>query len=411
MTEIDGQSQRTAWQEPQFRRLLLGQGTSLVGDQVWLVVLVWLAAEHASPGIAGLVVGASSVPRALLLLFTGTYIDRHDPVRVAVACDVARAGIFVGAALISTLVGSAGTILLLTSVGITVGIGDAFFFPASAALRPRLLQISQLTSGTASYELTSRTAMLIGPPLGGLLMGAPLWAVFLINAASFGFSASCMAHLEARSKPYMTNRRPTVAMTLDGLRYLWRESELRTLVFALLVFNVAIAGAINLGGVLVAREQRLGPMAVSVLFVSFAAGAIGAALVLGRASQRSAPLATIGLAAIVQSLTIVGIGYSATTVFLGGFGFWAGGSSSVLGITASSHVQAMTEDSFRGRVNSVTALANYGLVPISLGLTGVMAGTWGVTRAMTVLAVMEAVAAVVCYLAGRTFLPPNAKTR
>lgn len=372
----------------------------MVGDQVWLVVLVWLAAEHSSPGVAGLVIGAASIPRALLLVVAGAYVDRHDPVRLALVSDVGRAGVFVLAAIVAALGGSSGSPPLLAGVGLAVGVGDAFFFPASAALRPRLLKPAQLTSGTASYELASRTAMLIGPPLGGLMLGAPVWAVFLLNASSFGFSAACFARLRTPGRAFppapAPARRPAAAMTLDGMRYLWQDVQLRTLVVTLLVFNVALAGALDLGGVLVVRERGLEPVALSTLFASFAAGAIGTAMVMGRVGHGSKPLSTIGLAAFAQAATIVGIGYSATTLTLGACGFLAGGSSSVLGITASAHVQARTADEFRGRVNSLTALANYGLVPISLGLTGVMAATWGTGRALVTLALAQAVAAATC---------------
>ena len=81
----------------------------MVGDQVWLVVLVWLAAAHSSPGVAGLVIGAASVPRALLLVVTGAYVDRHDPVRLALVSDVARAGVFVLAATVAALGDTSGS--------------------------------------------------------------------------------------------------------------------------------------------------------------------------------------------------------------------------------------------------------------------------------------------------------------
>lgn len=400
MTTQTPQAPRPAWREAPYRRLLIGQGTSLLGDQVWLVVLAWLATGRVAPGLAGLVIAAPSIPRALLFLWAGATVDRRAPERVAVVCDVLRAAVFVIAAGLAWTAGAAQLTVLLAAVGLTVGIADAFFFPATAALRPRLLAEEQLAGGTSAYEIVSRTAMIAGPVLGGVLVGfSAVWLACAANAATFLVSAVCLAGLRPRSAPHATApHRRTLGMVREGLAYLWSHHQLRALVAVLTAFNLAIAGALNMGGILVARHRGMGPTGAAALFTGFAAGAIAGALTLTlrRPKDRDDPMRWIGGAGLLQAIGIACIAFSGDAVQLAGASLLSGASSAIIGVLASTLVQQATDDRFRGRVNSVTGLVNYGVPPLALGLTGVLADWRGPTAALLVLAAAEAVAAATC---------------
>lgn len=373
----------------------------MLGDQIWLVVLVWLATQHASPAIAGLVIGANSVPRALLLLGAGPFVDRHDPVRVAVLCDYARTAVFVAAAIAAARWHDpASVVLILGTVGLAVGVFDAYFFPASASLRPRLLDASQLTSASAAFELVSRVAMLAGPPVGAAIVGAPLWAVCLVNAATFAISGVFLRTVKPRPAEQDGGERRTVRMLVDGLTYVGRHGELRTLALTLLVFNLALQGALGLGSALIARKNDLGATAVGTVFAAFAVGAIAATIPLSARQGPSRPGVRIGGAALAQALGILGLAFSTTTWHLALAAGWAGAASSVLGITASARIQAVTRDAMRGRVNAVVALANYGLAPLGMAGAGLLSAATGPGSAVALLGALEGCAAALYLLIG-----------
>src|SRR4029079_4274318 len=76
-----------------------------------------------------------------------------------------------------------------------VGLGDAFFNPASTAIVPDLLPDEQLPQANALQGLLRPLAVrLIGPALGGLVVaGVGSGTAFLIDAASFLASAGALA--------------------------------------------------------------------------------------------------------------------------------------------------------------------------------------------------------------------------
>ena len=63
-----------------FRLLWLGEGTSLLGDQFYLVGLGWLTMQLTNSSLAlGAIRMAAAVPRAVLMLVGGAITDRFSP--------------------------------------------------------------------------------------------------------------------------------------------------------------------------------------------------------------------------------------------------------------------------------------------------------------------------------------------
>ncbi|MEJ5946923.1 hypothetical protein WDZ17_16635, partial [Pseudokineococcus basanitobsidens] len=72
---------RAAYRDLNVLRWIAGLFLSLLGDQVFFIALAWTATQVASPAVAGLVVAAGAVPRAVLMLGGGALADRAGPRR------------------------------------------------------------------------------------------------------------------------------------------------------------------------------------------------------------------------------------------------------------------------------------------------------------------------------------------
>ena len=89
---------------PPFRRDLMVQtwlvmkALSDAGDAIWTIAVAWTAVQIASPAIAGLVVAAGTVPRALILLVGGAIADRVDARRMMLLFNGIRVVVLVGTA-------------------------------------------------------------------------------------------------------------------------------------------------------------------------------------------------------------------------------------------------------------------------------------------------------------------------
>lgn len=181
-----------SWNVP---RWLAGFGLGLLGDQIFAIALSWTAAELAAPAAAGLIVGVGAAPRALLLLVGGALSDRVGARRVALCSDLARLAtmlLFAIVAFTSTL-----SVAALVVLALLFGTIDAFFLPSVGALPTRIVS-SELVGRTQTIRsVVQRLASVIGPPLGGLLLGRYGFAAAIaVNALLF--TGSCLALLLTR---------------------------------------------------------------------------------------------------------------------------------------------------------------------------------------------------------------------
>ncbi|MGO8875849.1 MAG: MFS transporter [Acidimicrobiales bacterium] len=196
-----------------FALLWSGQAVSLVGDGIFVVALA-LEALHLShsPALLSVVVAARMVPMLLLLLLGGAISDRL-PRRLTMLTSDAVRGLAVGAVaiLVHARALHPGE---LVAMAIVFGSADAFFFPASTAIVPEVVPSSLLTQANAlSFSMAVTAQSLIGPALGGLLVGViGVAGCFTADAASFALSALSLALMRVRGREVV----PAGDATTDG---------------------------------------------------------------------------------------------------------------------------------------------------------------------------------------------------
>src|SRR5690606_74469 len=102
------------------------------GDAVWTIALAWTAVQITSPAVAGLIVAAGTVPRALTLLFGGVIADRANARRVMMLFNALRIMVLISVALWTLSAPPTVTVLLLAAIGF--GVCDAFYEPSAATI-------------------------------------------------------------------------------------------------------------------------------------------------------------------------------------------------------------------------------------------------------------------------------------
>src|SRR5512138_2453061 len=74
-----------------FRYLWIGEGISLLGDQLYLIALPWLVLSLTGNALAvGTVLATTGIPRALFMLLGGALTDRFTPRRLMINSNLAR---------------------------------------------------------------------------------------------------------------------------------------------------------------------------------------------------------------------------------------------------------------------------------------------------------------------------------
>ncbi|MFF4752859.1 MFS transporter [Streptomyces sp. NPDC002514] len=191
---------RPAHRDPNVLRWLGAYSCSMLGDNIYYIALSWAAVQTGTPAQAGLVMSASALPRAVLMLGGGVVADRLGPRRVVIGSDAVRCA----------AVAAVAALLFLTSPGLwplallalVFGTVDAVFMPAVGALPARITGKDQLARVQGMRGLCIRLASVVGAPLGGLgvaLGGAP--AAFALAGLLIAGSVPLLVSVRIRALP------------------------------------------------------------------------------------------------------------------------------------------------------------------------------------------------------------------
>ncbi len=174
-----------------FALLWLAALISRLGDYALLVGLPFYVYQRTGSTLAtGAILAAELGPEIVLGSLAGVYVDRWDRRATMIVADLARAGVL----LVLLALPSHGGLWLVYLVAAAQESFAQFFNPASGALIPRVVGDAQLMTANALGYTMDNVARVVGPAIGGLLLGSfGLTGVVLVDAASFLGSAGLIA--------------------------------------------------------------------------------------------------------------------------------------------------------------------------------------------------------------------------
>jgi predicted MFS family arabinose efflux permease len=166
---------------------------------------------------------------------------------------------------------------------------------------------------------------------------------------------------------------------LSGIRWLWQNPPVRTLVIIILTFNVTWAAPWGVLVLYATDYLQMGPVGYGALTTASAIGGLAATLLFGRLERRFsfASLMRVCLSAEVLMHLAFALTTSGTVAFVimiafGAYAFvWATISTTVRQRLVPHHLQ--------GRIASVNMVGVFGGLVIGQALGGVIAQVWGPT--------------------------------
>ncbi|MER6175488.1 MFS transporter [Streptosporangium sp. NPDC001681] len=213
----------------EFRALWIGQGLSLLGDQLSRVALSVLVFERTdSPLATASVYALTYLPPIIGGPLLAGLADRYARRRIMLVCDVLRA-------LLVALMAIPGTsFAMLCALVFCVVLLSAPFSAARAALLPELLTGDRYVAGSALQNMTNQGAQMLGFAAGGfLIMGMGPYRALALDAATYLASALIIVSgVRRRPAPISADEsRPSMwTMTRAGARLVFGDPRLRTLV-------------------------------------------------------------------------------------------------------------------------------------------------------------------------------------
>jgi hypothetical protein len=384
---------------------------SMVGDHVYYLALSWAAVSAGTPAQAGLVMTASAVPRALLMLGGGVIADRFGPRRVVIGSDAVRcaAVLAVAALLFLTEPG----LWPLAALAVVFGTVDAVFLPAVGALPPRLTSRDQLARVQGMRGLAVRVAGVVGAPLGGLgvaLGGAPTAFVLaglliavsiplLIGVRIRDLPPDDVVPTPARTAPVGTTpvgtepadtalegaapgatapgRKTAWAELCDGLRYIRRHRVLAPLVLAIALADLGFVGPLNVGLTLLADERGWGATGMGWVLAGFGTGAGLASLLLTVRGRLPHAGYVVAYTVLPGSAALGCLAHAPGVVAAVGTALLVGLLAGLSGALCGALLQTCSEPAYLGRVTSVVSMVALGLAPLSMPVAAAAIGVWG----------------------------------
>lgn len=343
---------------PAFRRFFIGRAVSGIGGQLTVLAVmyqVWEATH--SPLWSGSVAIAELVPMLVVGLWGGSIADRADRRSILLATNVTQlvlALLLMTQALwLGTSASSLGPVLVLVALMAATG---AVAAPASLGLIPRLLPADQVAAGLALSRLGFQGAVLLGPALGGLVIGyAGLEIAYALDAASFAAGFLGVVGLPALAPVTRTGG----GGVLDGLRFAATQPVVRGV---LLVDLAATVLAMPVSLFPLVNEERFGgdPRTLGLFLTAIAVGGVAASLVSGSFTRRSRPgVITIGAAA-VWGLALGLVGVVTSPWLCLALLAVAGAADSVSVVTRGTLVQLAVPDDLRGRTAAIEMIVGAG---------------------------------------------------
>lgn len=363
-----------------YRLLWMGQFVSMLGVQMQTVALGWLVYDlTGSEAQLGGIALARAIPTILLSLFGGTLADQVDRRRLLLVTQSTAALLLV---LLAVAISVGWTSLpLLYGFALATSSAMAFDSPARQALIPQLVPRERLPNALTLNVLAFDTAAVIGPAVGGVLIGAfGATAAFWANAGTYLFVVAVLLMMRARVAPPSPARRGWQAL-LDGLAFV-RERPILWQVMLLDFFATLLVSSLGLLPVFAKDILRVGPSGLGLLFAAPSAGAIVGSLLFAFLPSARRP----GLV-LVSVVVVYG-----TALALFGLSRWfplalallaLAGAADAVGMAMRHTVrQLATPDAYRGRVGALASIFSSGGPRLGQFQAGLVASVVGAQWAM-----------------------------
>ena len=274
---------------PAFRTVWTATLVANIGAWMASVGTGWLMTTlDPSPIMVSLVGAATALPMFLFALPAGALADIVDRRKLLIVAQIFMLAVMVVLCVL-TVMGAITPVTLLILIFVLEA-GSAFETPAFLAVLPELVPKDELSQALALNGLGINISRVLGPALGGLVIGvAGVSATFLLNAMTF--FAVIFAYASWRPPAHSSHlpaERFTAAIR-SGWRFTREAPALKaTLVHAGTFFLFASSYWALLP--LIARDQLGGGAHVyGVLFGSIGAGAVAGALLLPAIRGRISP--------------------------------------------------------------------------------------------------------------------------
>ena len=385
-------------------RLLWAAGTlSAVGDQFDLITFPWLVLLITGDPLAvGTIIAMSSIPTVFFMLIGGSLVDRFSPHLIMQTNNAMR--VVLSTALAILVLMGLTNLWALYLFALLKGIADAFYYPAQAALLPRIVTREQLRQSNAVVQTTVELSGFVGPLLAGALIalfsGTPGTALapdgaaaapssttgvglaFAVVAVVFFVSSLLLAgmRLERRDPAAadrlveQDSRAGIWTSIVQGLRFVRADAAMFTLFILIAGIELFVQGPAIVGiPVLANTKLPEGVLALGIISAAYAGGSLLGAVLAGALPAPKRRLGPLFMTLFALSgLLLMPFGFLTMTWIVAGLVLVIGIMGGYVNILFTAWLQGRTPQAMMGRVMSLLMVASIGLSPVSNAVSGAL---------------------------------------
>lgn len=368
-----------------FRFLLLYRICTILSYQMVAVTVGWHVYElTGDPWMLGLVGLAEVLPYFCVAPFAGYLVDHLPRRRLgAVACVCLAITPLWLTAIAAGWLATTGIAMIYAAIALT-GCVRAFLGPVYNALFARTLPREQYVRGASIGSIVFQGGLVIGPAIGGVLVGLGGKPVaYGVAAVVAVFAVVAMLRMRVTEPAPQLQRAPIFASIAEGARFVFNH-QLLLGALALDMFAVLLGGAISLAPAFIKDILHYGPEGLGILRGAPALGAVAVGIWLARRPlQRNA--GRILLFAVAGfGLCMIGFGLSKLFWLSAFFLLLSGVFDGVSVVTRTTIMQLSTPDHMRGRVSSINGLFVGSSNEIGAFYAGTMARLLGLVPAVVI---------------------------
>jgi predicted MFS family arabinose efflux permease len=359
-----------AFQYRDFRLMWIGACTSTIGTWMQTVAQQWLVYDLSKddPFFLGLDGFLGQIPIVLFSLLGGVMADRSDRRKMLLGSQYVQMTTALTLATLTFLhVERVWHILVLSFI---VGSAQSFGGPAYSALVPSLVPKENLPNAIALNSIQFNLGRVIGPALGGItLVGLGAAWCFGLNGISFVAVIISLYIIKAGFTPAKSTESMLASMK-EGIGFIRNQEGMMPLILLSFLMTMFAIPLITFLPVFAKEVLHGTPKTFTALLCCSGIGSICGALIVAGTAKAKNQGRTALLMLIALGVASIGFARSTNVILSCVMIFFAGAAMITVFASITSLVQAITEDSMRGRVMSVYNVAFRGGMPFGMLIVG-----------------------------------------
>ena len=365
-----------------------GRFVSLIGTGIQDIALALFVLDLTGSGaMMGLFLIASMVPRLVLVPFAGVFGDAFNRKHIMVWMDYGRGALILFLAFLAF--NGMITIPILLVAQLLASVMGAMFGPATSAMLPDLVEEADYTRANSVIGSINSLSLIIGPAAGGIIYGlGGLTFALVFNGISFvgsGFSEMFIKYEGVTKK--LKGFKHVITNMKEGIRFILDRRALTILMGFVLVLNFLTNPMFTVVFPYVMRLViGFSSNQYGLLQSTFLIGILAGNLVIGAflAKKRAEKLIVPGLllemsismifVILIFPVSISGLGGASWLMFgiLASVFVAMGFFNAYINTPIMTMFQKLIPPDFRSRVFSVLEVMGQGIVPLGIGIVGIM---------------------------------------